>query len=104
MCGSPKFFSRPSILGARARKQAMDLLERSSLGGCPSDDELFQLVRGELGPEQLDAILAHTGVCEGCALVVAESGLAIAVEEGDVVERARSSLPGLFAPGQLIAS
>jgi hypothetical protein len=82
----------------------MERVEGSSLAVCPSERELLKLVRGELASDRLDDILAHTGLCEGCALVVAESGLAIALEEGDVLDQVRSSAPGLFVPGQLIAS
>jgi len=71
---------------------------------CPSEHEILKLVRGELDSERLDELLVHTDSCEGCALVVAESGLAIAVEAGDTVAPVRSSAGGFFAPGQLIAS
>lgn len=82
----------------------MELLDPSSSGACPSEQELLELVRGELDAQRLDDVLAHTGSCEGCAWAVAESGLAIAVEAGDVVEPVRSSAQGLFETGQLIAS
>ena len=74
--------------------------EQSLVGPCPSEHDILKLVRGELQAGRLEAILVHTGACESCALVVAEAGLAITAEAGDVVEPFYHSTRGLFAPGQ----
>jgi serine/threonine protein kinase len=73
-------------------------------GPCPSERVILELVRGELDPDRLASMLAHTESCASCELVVAEAGLAITAEAGDLLEQAHSSTRGLFTSGQLIAS
>jgi len=71
---------------------------------CPSECIILRLVRGELEESGVEQLLLHTEVCENCALVVAEAGLAISAEVGDEVSPDEPSAErGSIAPGSLIA-
>jgi len=83
----------------------MESPEASAIDLCPSEHEILTLVRGELAPERLESILAHTDLCENCALVVGEAGLAVTAETDDVQEQVqRSPTRGIFAKDQLVAA
>jgi serine/threonine protein kinase len=104
MSDFPKSSEPWNILPICVRKPNMEAPDPRQSSPCPSERVLLELVRGELDPERLASMLAHTESCASCELVVAEAGLAITAEAGDLLEQTHHSTRGLFAPGQLIAS
>ncbi len=75
-----------------------------SLEPCPTEDEVLALVAGDLPESVLPRLIAHTERCSGCALVVAEAGLALGDTESapPSTTLARSGRAA-FAAGQLVA-
>jgi len=72
---------------------------------CPPESEVLALLCGELEPDAHARLLAHTERCSGCAMVVAEAGLALSASHGRAVAPATAGAShGVFAPGQLVAS
>src|SRR6478609_1558416 len=103
MYASPRF-SAPRMPPCVRKEQSLGSLEPMN-EACPSERTVMQLVRGELGADGLEQLLAHTDTCAHCAIVVAEAGLAVSAELGEEHELPLPSHERrAFAPGCLIAS
>lgn len=83
----------------------MSSFASSSPEPCPAESEILALVCGELEPEARARLLAHTERCSGCAVVVAEAGLALTESDGSAsMLPATRAYSGVFSAGQLVAS
>src|SRR5690606_16536037 len=70
---------------------------------CPSEEHILRLVTGQLGPQDLEHVLAHAEECADCGLVIACAGRVHSKAAGDVDGPPLPLLMGAaFRAGELV--